>query len=147
MFWLNYSCVLRQFLGKINYCWGFPMLFIQSYKTFFQCPNVQWGPRGWRFSLTNKLVWDPTWLTFFVHTQGRFGPAWVTFFAYKQGCLGPRVACGWYFWLTNKVLRGWVTLWLRHGRISGWRHWSCLSHKLDVGAAAALKVCLLDLIL
>ena len=37
MFRLNYICVLRQFLGKINHCWGFPMVSIQS-TTVSQCP-------------------------------------------------------------------------------------------------------------
>ena len=36
MCWMNYSCVLRQFLGKINHCWRFPMFSIQS-TTVSQC--------------------------------------------------------------------------------------------------------------
>ena len=37
MFWLNHSCVLRQFLGKINNFWRYPMFSKQS-TTISQCP-------------------------------------------------------------------------------------------------------------
>ena len=30
MFWLNHSCVLRQFFGNFNHCWRFSMFSIQS---------------------------------------------------------------------------------------------------------------------
>ena len=36
MCWLNHSCVLRQFLGKINHCWRFSIFSIQS-TTVSQC--------------------------------------------------------------------------------------------------------------
>ena len=37
MFWLNHSCVLRQFFGQINHCRCFSMFSIQS-TTVSQCP-------------------------------------------------------------------------------------------------------------
>ena len=39
-FWLNHSCVLRQFLGKINQCWRFPMFSTQS--TTVSCKGIFW---------------------------------------------------------------------------------------------------------
>ena len=38
MFWLNHSCVLRQFLGKMIHSWHFPMFSIQS-TIVSQCPQ------------------------------------------------------------------------------------------------------------
>ena len=57
MLWLDHSCVLRQFLGKINHCWRFPMFSTQSttvLKLLLHCNHFVRD-----FLLIKPLCWSP----------------------------------------------------------------------------------------
>ena len=44
MFWLNHSCVLRQFFDKINHCYRFLNVFHAIYNSFpISCKSILWS--------------------------------------------------------------------------------------------------------